>query len=158
MWAPDWPLFLCQPDRHWAGQWCIPRTPPFLQPFSSKIYSLHHCPQGHKLYTHYLQQSQVKQLIFPPRCFTHSDPTNRGSCQLLVWVGALPSTHCPTLFPWASDGLWSASMANSPWGLTQPCPAPKLLPKAPSPVWFLQACILASSFLKFSIRWPHCLQ
>ena len=39
--------------------------------------------------------------MIPPRCFTHSDPTKRGGCQLFIWVVALPSTHCPTLFPWA---------------------------------------------------------
>ena len=47
--------------------------------------------------------------MVPHHCFIHSDPTNRGSHQLLVWAGALPSAHWPTSFPRAGDGLRSAS-------------------------------------------------
>ena len=66
MQAPDWPSFLYQPDGYWAGQWGLPWVLPFLQPFSSKNYSLHHCPQAHKLYTHYIQQCQVLTINDPP--------------------------------------------------------------------------------------------
>ena len=40
---------------------------------------------------------KFKQLIIPPRCFTHSNPTNRGSCQLLVWVRSTPQHSLPDL-------------------------------------------------------------